>query len=635
MKLDKKILLVSNTSWSIYNFRLSLIRFLQQEGYLVEAVAPFDEYTEKLRQEGVPAKVVIMDNKGSNPIKDLLLFFRLLWFYKFQSPHFIIHYTIKPNIYGSLAAGLLGIKSVAVVTGLGYTFIQKGLTTQLVIFLYRLAFRFSQRVLFLNEYDRTLFCRLKIVSRKKTFVLPGEGVDARKFARSTSQVSAKEQTHFLFIGRILYDKGIKELAEAARLLKAKGVHIKVQVLGFLDALNPTAVNKEEWDSWLNDGVIEYLGAKSDVRPFIEQADCIVLPSYREGISRTLLEAASMSLPIIATDVVGCREIVSNGYNGLLCKVKDHESLAEAMLSFHNLSPEARMVMGENGRQKVLSTFDDAHVFSCYKDIIAASDNVTFIPALRQISRPVKISIITVVLDNMAFIADAIESVLSQSHPDVEYIVIDGGSRDGSLETIRSFGQQIAVVVSEPDEGIYDAMNKGLALATGDVIGFLNADDFYAHKEVLAHVASTFAQTNCEVLYGDLDYVSRSDKGKIVRRWRSGTFMRNKFVSGWMPPHPTFFATREVYSKLGGYNKQLNMAADYELMLRFCYFNQVKVSYLSEVMVKMRLGGQSNRSWRNRIKANLQDRDAWLINGIKPRWYTLIMKPLSKIWQYLR
>lgn len=247
----------------------------------------------------------------------------------------------------------------------------------------------------------------------------------------------------------------------------------------------------------------------------------------------------------------------------------------------------------------------------------------------------KISIITVVLDNMAFIHDAIESVLAQSHPDVEYIVIDGGSRDGSLETIRSYGDRIAVVISEPDEGIYDAMNKGLALATGDIIGFLNADDFYASNKVLSHVAKTFTDTNCEVLYGDLDYVSRTNKNSVVRRWRSGTFAAHKFLSGWMPPHPTFFVRKQVYQQLGGYNKQLNMAADYELMLRFCYFNNLRVAYLPEVMVKMRLGGQSNRSWRNRIKANLQDRDAWLINGIKPRWYTLIMKPLSKVWQYLR
>ncbi len=245
----------------------------------------------------------------------------------------------------------------------------------------------------------------------------------------------------------------------------------------------------------------------------------------------------------------------------------------------------------------------------------------------------QISIITVVLDNHAFVRDAIDSVLSQSYTNVQYIIIDGGSNDGSLDIIKSFGDKISIVVSEPDEGIYDAMNKGLALATGDVIGFLNADDFYAHQQVLQQVANKFETTNCDILYADLDYVSRADKNKIVRKWRSGTFNKNRFLTGWMPPHPTFFARKEVYQKLGGFNKKLNMAADYELMLRFCYFNDLNINYLPEVIIKMRLGGQSNRSFKNRIKANIQDRNAWVINGVRPKWYTLLLKPLSKIKQY--
>lgn len=246
---------------------------------------------------------------------------------------------------------------------------------------------------------------------------------------------------------------------------------------------------------------------------------------------------------------------------------------------------------------------------------------------------IQVTIITVVLDNMAFIRDAIESVVSQDNVTVQYIVIDGGSNDGSLEVIKSFGDKISIVVSEPDDGMYDAMNKGLALATGDVIGFLNADDFYANANVLAQVSQAFKNTGCEVLYADLDYVSRTNKEQVVRKWRSGAFNRPSFKLGWMPPHPTFFAKKEIYERLGGYNNQLQTAADYELMLRFCYFNQTKVSYLPQVIVKMRLGGQSNRSFKNRLKANLQDRNAWVINGQPAPWYTLLLKPLSKIKQY--
>lgn len=244
-----------------------------------------------------------------------------------------------------------------------------------------------------------------------------------------------------------------------------------------------------------------------------------------------------------------------------------------------------------------------------------------------------ITIITVVLDNMAFIKDAIESVVCQENTNIQYIIIDGGSNDGSLDIIKSFGDKISIVVSEPDEGIYDAMNKGLALATGDIIGFLNADDFYAHNLVIQHVVERFNLDQCDALYADLDYVSRTDKNKIVRKWRSGFFDKKRFVNGWMPPHPTFFVRKEVYQKLGGFNKQLHMAADYELMLRFCFFNNIKVTYLPAVIIKMRLGGQSNRSFKNRIKANIQDRNAWIMNGVNPKWYTLLLKPLSKIKQY--
>lgn len=245
----------------------------------------------------------------------------------------------------------------------------------------------------------------------------------------------------------------------------------------------------------------------------------------------------------------------------------------------------------------------------------------------------KITLITVVLNNIAFVRDAITSVLEQTYPHVQYIVIDGGSNDGSLDVIKSFGNKISIVVSEPDEGIYDAMNKGLALATGDVVGFLNADDFYADPHVLDQVSQAFKNTSCEVLYADLDYVSSVNKEHVVRKWRSGNFNKQNFKLGWMPPHPTFFAKKEIYQRLGGYNNQLQTAADYELMLRYCYFNQTKVAYLPQVIVKMRLGGQSNRSLKNRLKANLQDRKAWVINGKPAPWYTLLLKPLSKIKQY--
>lgn len=245
----------------------------------------------------------------------------------------------------------------------------------------------------------------------------------------------------------------------------------------------------------------------------------------------------------------------------------------------------------------------------------------------------RVSVITVVLNNQAYVKDAIASVLSQTYRDIEYIVIDGGSTDGSLQIIHSFKDRISRVVSEPDEGIYDAMNKGLSLATGDVIGFLNADDFYVHPHVIEHVADAFKRVEVEALYADLDYVSRNDKQKVLREWRSGVYDKSSFYKGWMPPHPTFFARREIYQRYGGYNTQLVSTADYELMLRFLLLHDVRADYLREVIVKMRVGGQSNRTLLNRIKANLEDRKAWKMNHIRPRWYTMFLKPLSKITQF--
>ncbi|MCZ2141764.1 MAG: glycosyltransferase [Bacteroidia bacterium] len=246
----------------------------------------------------------------------------------------------------------------------------------------------------------------------------------------------------------------------------------------------------------------------------------------------------------------------------------------------------------------------------------------------------KVSIITVVLNNCLYVKDAIESVINQSYNNIEYIVIDGGSTDGSIEIIQSYASEISTIISETDNGIYDAMNKGLSIATGDIVAFLNADDFYTNSEVIQNIVNEFRNSSIDACYADLDYISRTDKNKIVRKWRSGSFNINRFKKGWMPPHPTFFAKKSIYNAYGGYNQLLNSSADYELMLRFCYVNKINVSHLNAVIVKMRLGGQSNRSLKNRILANLQDRKAWEINGIRPTWYTFLLKPLSKIKQYL-
>lgn len=244
---------------------------------------------------------------------------------------------------------------------------------------------------------------------------------------------------------------------------------------------------------------------------------------------------------------------------------------------------------------------------------------------------VNISIITATFNSASTIGDCLDSVKDHGNA-VEHIIIDGGSNDGTLDIVKSY-PHIARVISEPDRGIYDAMNKGIALTSGDVIGILNSDDFYADKMVLTKVARVFLNESVDSCYGDLLYVDPVDITKITRIWKSGPFHKENFYWGWMPPHPTFFVRRHIYEKYGMFNTDLGSAADYELMLRFLVKHKISMGYIPEVLVKMRAGGASNVSLRNRLKANRMDRYAWIVNGLKPYPWTTYLKPLRKIGQF--
>lgn len=247
----------------------------------------------------------------------------------------------------------------------------------------------------------------------------------------------------------------------------------------------------------------------------------------------------------------------------------------------------------------------------------------------------KISIITVSYNSAETIEDTITTVLAQTHADLEYIIVDGASSDGTLDIIGRYSDKISKVISEPDKGIYDAMNKGVQVATGDIIGILNSDDFYSDENVIKDIANQIEQQKAEACYADLVYVDRNNVDKVIRQWKAGAYEHGYFRKGWMPPHPTFFLSKKAYNEHGAYNLQLKSAADYELMLRMLHKHQLKVAYLPRVITKMRTGGQSNVSIANRIKANLEDRKAWAINGLRPGPLTLYRKPLSKISQYFK
>lgn len=247
----------------------------------------------------------------------------------------------------------------------------------------------------------------------------------------------------------------------------------------------------------------------------------------------------------------------------------------------------------------------------------------------------KVSLITVSFNSAETIEDCIRSVLSQDYPDIEYIIIDGASKDGTIELIEKFRDRIAQLVSEPDKGIYHAMNKGIDLCTGEIVGVINSDDMYADEKVISDVVRTMQESKTDSCYGDLVYVDPLDTSRVVRRWNSGGFDKKKFLKGWMPPHPTFFLRRHCYEKFGKFNLSFKTSADYELMLRMLYKEGLSTAYLNRVMVHMRTGGQSNLSLKNRIKANREDRLAWKVNDLKPGFFTTIRKPLSKLTQFLK
>jgi glycosyltransferase len=245
----------------------------------------------------------------------------------------------------------------------------------------------------------------------------------------------------------------------------------------------------------------------------------------------------------------------------------------------------------------------------------------------------KITIITACYNSAETIRDTLESIRSQDYKNIEHIIVDGGSKDQTIDIAKQF-PHVSKVVSEKDDGIYDAMNKGISLATGDIIGILNSDDIYTNNSVIEKVMKEFEDGSTDAVYADLQYVKYDNTQKITRTWHSGKFSKRKFYFGWMPPHPTFFVRRSVYEKLGNFNCALRSAADYEFMLRVLLKNNYPTKYIPEVLVKMRTGGMSTATISHRLRANREDREAWRINNLKPYFFTLTFKPLRKVLQFM-
>jgi len=353
-----------NTAWNLVNFRSGLIRALVSHGYDVIAVAPADEYAHQLAALGCRFVPLPMDNKGTHPGRDLMLLMRFVRLMRKERPDVFLGYTVKPNVYGSLAAHLYGVPVINNVAGSGAVFIKGGWLNWLVQVLYRLAFSHSRKVFFQNEEDRQLFISRGLVDSSVTDRLPGSGVDLQKF--QPTPLPGKSRIRFLLIARMLWDKGVGEYVEAARLLKRRSLEADFCLLGFLDVQNPAAISNLQMNEWVIEGTVRYLGVSDNVREEIAQADCIVLPSfYREGVPRALLEAAAMARPIVTTDSVGCRDVVDDGVNGYLCKPRSAADLADKMERFVAMSHTERELMGLRGREKVEREFDEQIVICKY------------------------------------------------------------------------------------------------------------------------------------------------------------------------------------------------------------------------------------------------------------------------------
>ncbi|MDX8393339.1 MAG: glycosyltransferase family 4 protein [Mariprofundales bacterium] len=360
-----KVIIISNTTWNLFNFRRSLMRILQNEGFNVLAVAPQDKYVTPLCKEGFTHIHLAMDNKGTNPFYDIIMIWRLYCLFRKERPDIVLTYTPKPNIYASIAAGIAGVSIIPNVSGLGNVFIRTGIVTVVIKWLYRFAMSFPKKVFFQNNDDMELFVQLGLVKENIAERIPGSGINTTIFMPQCVKHKEGKPFVFLLVARMLWDKGVGEFVQAAQILRQQNILVEFQLLGFLNVENPQAVARTQMEQWVEDGIVVYLGETDQVIDFMHAADCIVLPSYREGAPRTLLEAASLGKPIITTDAVGCRDVVDDGVTGYLCKLKDGNDLAHQMKRMLYLSESERLAMGAQGREKMIQEFDEKIVLDKY------------------------------------------------------------------------------------------------------------------------------------------------------------------------------------------------------------------------------------------------------------------------------
>lgn len=367
------VTLSANTSWYLYNFRKSTIISFQKIGYEVFCIAPKDEYTEKLKSLGCNCLDLKMDNKGNNPFKDLLIVFRFFKIYAKLAPVVAFHFTVKNNIYGTWASFLSRTPAINNISGLGTAFIKKGPISLIVKILYRLSQPIAKKVYCQNIEDFNFLVDNKLVARKKLFVLPGSGVDLNKF-KPRKLINKNKIFRFLFVGRILADKGINELISAVENINMHKIQCHLWICGFKNSNNVSAINDDQIEYWKNIPGVSWIKPNDEIENVMKDANCVVLPSYREGMPRSLLEAGAMGLPSITTDVPGCRNIIQDNINGFICEAKNSKSLESAMLKMINTPSEDILKMGKAARNIVENSFDEQIVIKEYLNSLKSFRN---------------------------------------------------------------------------------------------------------------------------------------------------------------------------------------------------------------------------------------------------------------------
>ena len=364
------LIVFANSLWNIANFRLPLIEALRRAGYRVVVAGPDEALSHPRASALGPIERLPMHSDAINPARDARLLLAIGRMLRRRRPAALLSFTPKPNIYGALAAGFTGVPAIPNVSGLGTAFLSGGPLRLLVMALYRKAFRRVPTVFFQNPDDQALFLAGGLARASQARLLPGSGVDCVHFAPTERHVEVGAPLRFLFVGRVLAQKGLRELVEAIRIVKKVHPDTRFALLGFLGAANRSAIGQSELDGWIADGSVEYLGASDDVRPHLAEADAVMLPSWREGLPRSLLEAAAMGKPLIASDVPGCREIVHDGVNGFLHEVRSAPSIAQAVFRFIALSPAERAALGAASRRRAVEDFAEQRVIDAYLEALA-------------------------------------------------------------------------------------------------------------------------------------------------------------------------------------------------------------------------------------------------------------------------